>query len=118
ANLLHDKEALEGVAKAANKDVPDAVNSYFGPYIGIYFAWLRFYTKALLIPTVGGVFLFVDQMRTGSPDSPLLPIFCILIMVWVALFLDVWRRRNNEIAFRWGVDGVEDEELMRVQAAK
>ena len=33
------------------------------------------------MPTVGGVFLFVDQMRTGSPDSPLLPIFCILIMV-------------------------------------
>ncbi|CAN0354029.1 unnamed protein product, partial [Hapterophycus canaliculatus] len=61
-----------------------------------------------------GVFLFVDQLRTGSPDSPLLPIFCILIMVWVALFLDLWRRRNNEIIFRWGVDGVEDEELMRV----
>lgn len=36
----------------------------------------------------------------------------------MALFLDLWRRRNNEIAFRWGVDGVEDEELMRVQAAK
>lgn len=44
-NLLHDKEALEGVAKAANKDVPDVVHSYFGPYIGIYFAWLSFYTK-------------------------------------------------------------------------
>ncbi|CAM9695456.1 unnamed protein product, partial [Ectocarpus sp. 13 AM-2016] len=64
------------------------------------------------------MFLFVDQMRTGSPDSPLLPISCVLIMVWVALFLDVWRRRNNEIAFRWGVDGVEDDELMRVQATK
>lgn len=37
--------------------------------------------RALLVPTVGGVFLFVDQMRVGSPDSPLLPIFCILIMV-------------------------------------
>ena len=33
------------------------------------------------MPTAGGVFLFVDQMRTGSPDSPLLPVFCILIMV-------------------------------------
>eukprot|EP00903_Cladosiphon_okamuranus_P007574 g7348.t1 len=117
-NLLHDKTALEGVANAKHKDVPDVVHSYFGPYIGVYFAWLRYYTKALLVPTVGGVFLFVDQMRTGSPDSPLLPIFCILIMVWVAFFLDLWRRRNNEIAFHWGVDGVEDEELMRVQAAR
>lgn len=37
--------------------------------------------RALLVPTLGGVFLFADQMRTGSPDSPLLPIFCVLIMV-------------------------------------
>lgn len=44
-NLLHDKEALEGVAKAAHKNVPDVVHSYFGPYIGVYFAWLSFYTK-------------------------------------------------------------------------
>lgn len=44
-NLLHDKEALEGVANAKHKDVPDVVHSYFGPYIGVYFAWLSYYTK-------------------------------------------------------------------------
>lgn len=44
-NLAHDKEALEGVANAAHKDVPDAVYSYFGPYIGMYFAWLTYYIK-------------------------------------------------------------------------
>lgn len=43
--LLHDKAALEKVAKAGYKDAPAAVNSYFGPYIGMYFAWLGFYTK-------------------------------------------------------------------------
>ncbi|CAN0407436.1 unnamed protein product, partial [Hapterophycus canaliculatus] len=44
-NLMHDKEALEAVANAAHKDVPDVVHSYFGPYIGMYFAWLTYYTK-------------------------------------------------------------------------
>lgn len=44
-NVLHDKEALDGVANAAHKDVPDVVHSYFGPYIGVYFAWLSYYTK-------------------------------------------------------------------------
>lgn len=34
------------------------------------------------------------------------------------MFLDLWRRRNSEIAFRWGVDGVEDKELMRIAALK
>lgn len=39
-------------------------------------------------------------------------------MVWTAMFLDLWRRRNSSIAFRWGVDGVEDRELMRIAAQK
>lgn len=60
----------------------------------------------------------MDQWRTGSPDSLLLPVFCVLIMVWTAMFLDLWRRRNSSIAFRWGVDGVEDRELMRIAAQK
>ena len=60
----------------------------------------------------------MDQWRAGSPDSLLLPIFCVVIMVWAALFLDLWRRRNSSIAFRWGVDGVEDKELMRIAAHK
>lgn len=44
--------------------------------------------------------------------------YATIRQVWVSLFLDLWRRRNNAIAFRWGVEGVEDEELMRVQAAR
>lgn len=72
--------------------------------------------RALVVPTVGGLVLFVDQWRAGSPDSPLLPIFCVLIMVWAAMFLDLWRRRNSEVSFRWGVDGAEDDELGRVAA--
>lgn len=71
-----------------------------------------------MVPTIGGLFLFLDQWRAGSPDSLLLPIYCVLIMVWTALFLDLWRRRNSSIAFRWGVDGVEDRELMRIAALK
>lgn len=43
-NLLHDKRALERVASADFQETPDNVHSYFGPYFGIYFAWLRFYT--------------------------------------------------------------------------
>lgn len=43
--LLHDKTALQGVAKAGYRDAPDAVNAYFGPYVGMYFEWLSFYTK-------------------------------------------------------------------------
>lgn len=76
------------------------------------------FSRALLFPTVAGVFLLIDQWRTGSPDSPLLPIFCVLIMVWTALFLDLWKRHNSQITFKWGVDGIEDDDIMRDSAAK
>lgn len=71
-----------------------------------------------MVPGVAGIFLFIDQWTSGSPDSPLLPVFCIALMVWCALFLDLWKRRNSAIVFSWGVDGVEDEELMRSVAAR
>ena len=42
--MLHDKPALDMVAKADFDNTPVVVRSYFGPYFGMYFAWLRFYT--------------------------------------------------------------------------
>lgn len=60
--------------------------------------------------------LFFFQWRAGGPDHPWLPVFCVLLMVWSTIFLELWRRRNSEIAFKWDVTGVEDEALMRVAA--
>lgn len=42
---MHDTKALEQVAKAGKDEALDGVQSYFGPYIGLYFSWLRFYTR-------------------------------------------------------------------------
>lgn len=44
-NLLHNKQSLIELAKAGAEDRADSVFSYFGPYFGLYFAWLRFYTR-------------------------------------------------------------------------
>lgn len=44
-HLLHDKKALAEVLKTDRANAADAVNGYFGPYVGLYFAWLRFYTR-------------------------------------------------------------------------
>lgn len=74
--------------------------------------------RALVGPTVAGIILFLFQWNNGTPDDPLLPAFCILLMMWTMGFVEIWKRRNASIAFKWGVDGVEDEERMRVSAEK
>lgn len=44
-NLLHNKQALQEVSKVKGTERADAMFSYFGPYVGLYFAWLDFYIK-------------------------------------------------------------------------
>jgi anoctamin-8 len=37
----------------------DKINNYFGIKLALYFAWLGFYTKALIIPAILGLSLWL-----------------------------------------------------------
>ena len=41
------------------------IKNYFGVKIGLYFAWLGFYTKMLIIPSIVGVFSFIFGLSTA-----------------------------------------------------
>ncbi|CAM9969028.1 unnamed protein product, partial [Hapterophycus canaliculatus] len=65
--LLHEQTTLAGLLKLHSSyrmfwdrgDVLlDAIASYFGTKVGFYFAWLKFYTAALVFPTVVGLLLW------------------------------------------------------------
>lgn len=93
----------------------DRIASYFGERVAFYFAWLEFYTRWLIVPAVLGVILFIFQVRDGTLDHPLVPVYSLFIALWSTLFLEFWRRRNVELAQRWGVLGYEREEVKRPQ---
>ena len=80
----------------------DAVQEYFGEEIAFYFAWLDFYSKWLLGPAIVGVGLFVYQMFAGTLDVPVLPLYALFMSLWATLLLLFWRRRESELAYRWG----------------
>ena len=40
------------------------IKNYFGVKIGLYFAWLGFYTKMLIFPSIMGVFCFIFGAAT------------------------------------------------------
>eukprot|EP00505_MAST-04D_sp_SCG-Rhode-Island_P002053 Stramenopile-MAST_4_protein_2053 len=91
----------------------DAIAEYFGENVAFYFAWLQFYTKWLIIPALAGLGLFILQIRAGTIDHPLLPFYSMFLAVWASFFLLYWRRRSNELAYRWGVLHHEEAEVSR-----
>ena len=48
----------------------DAVRDYYGVKIGLYFAWLGFYTNLLILPSAAGVFTFLYGLYTWEDDIP------------------------------------------------
>jgi len=48
----------------------DAVRDYFGVKIGLYFAWLGFYTFMLIPPSIVGLICFLYGLITMKTDTP------------------------------------------------
>ena len=90
----------------------DRIASYFGESIAFYFAWLEFYTNWLVFPAVIGALLFVGQLYWGEIDIAYAPLFSLFVALWAILLLEFWKRRNAELAQRWGVLHYEDEEIV------
>ena len=63
----------------------------------------EFYTWWLMAPALMGLILFIFQVKDGTLDHPLVPVYSLFIALWSTLFLEFWRRRNVELAHRWGV---------------
>ncbi|KDO30383.1 hypothetical protein SPRG_05094 [Saprolegnia parasitica CBS 223.65] len=91
----------------------DLVAEYFGEHVAFYFAWVQLYTRWLVLPTVVGIYLFYCQVATKSLDQPFAPYYALFMALWASGFLLAWKRQANSLAYRWGVLGYEDEEVLR-----
>ncbi|ORY86788.1 calcium-activated chloride channel-domain-containing protein [Protomyces lactucae-debilis] len=72
------------------------VAEHFGTKIALYFAFLQFYLKALTLPAaigLGAFFLLPEHS----------PIYVAAISLWAVVFNELWARREQDLATRWGV---------------
>ena len=76
----------------------DAIRNYYGSTIAIYFAFLEYYTIAL-VPLVLLVFLFslinLDELWYNL-------IFALINVLWGTLFLEFWKRNCATMTHNWG----------------
>ncbi|XP_032992527.1 anoctamin-8 [Lacerta agilis] len=80
----------------------DDICDYFGVKIAMYFAWLGFYTSAMVYPAVFGSLLYTFTENDQTSRDVCCVIFAIFNVIWSTLFLEEWKRRGAEFAYKWG----------------
>eukprot|EP00736_Rhodelphis_marinus_P000759 Rmarinus@m.24092 len=89
----------------------DMLRDYFGEAISLYFAWLGFYTMALVPPAGIGFVLFLAEIGDDTGVSTIM--YSVTIALWAVIYLEFWKRRETELKFKWGTEGFEETEELR-----
>jgi len=89
------------------------IREYYGEQIGIYFAFLSFYTKWLAVPALSGLIIFIWQMAKGTVDVAGTPIMAVIVVVWATTMLEAWKRREAELSAEWGMGDFLEKETAR-----
>ncbi|XP_055474822.1 anoctamin-8 isoform X2 [Psammomys obesus] len=104
---VHEQRILNRLMKswvqAVCENQPlDDICEYFGVKIAMYFAWLGFYTSAMVYPAVFGsvLYTFTETDQTSRDVSCV--VFALFNVIWSTLFLEEWKRRGAELAYKWG----------------
>lgn len=87
----------------------DEVRQYFGETVAMYFAFLGFYTMALIPPAAAGF-----MCSLASFDSVTVRLFfAVFNLVWATVFLEAWKRHCSTLAYKWGTIRTEKFEEAR-----
>uniref|UniRef100_H2T8D2 Anoctamin n=1 Tax=Takifugu rubripes TaxID=31033 RepID=H2T8D2_TAKRU len=104
---LHEQRILNQlmtswVQAVCERQPLDDICDYFGVKISMYFAWLGFYTNSMLYPAVIGFLLWILAESDQTSQDICCVVFALFNVVWATLFLERWKRREAELAYRWG----------------
>ncbi|XP_031710729.1 anoctamin-8 isoform X2 [Anarrhichthys ocellatus] len=113
---LHEQRILNQlmtswVQAVCERQPLDDICDYFGVKIGMYFAWLGFYTNSMLYPAVIGFLLWILAEADQTSQDICCVVFALFNVVWATLFLERWKRREAELAYRWGTLDTPTESL-------
>ena len=76
----------------------DAIRNYYGSTIAVYFAFLEYYTFALVPPVI--LVFFFSLVDTDETWKNL--IFAVINVMWGTAFLELWKRNCVTTMHRWG----------------
>jgi len=75
----------------------DDIRDYYGEQVGMYFAYLQFYSRWLLPIALIGALFFIWQLSEGKVAVDGMSAFGLLIAIWSCVFLETWKRRQAQL---------------------
>ena len=92
----------------------DQVKDYLGEKIGLYFAFITYYTQMLIPAGVVGLLFWIVYASDGNnSDGKATPYYAVFVGVWATLFQEFWQRKEKSCVLKWGMDGYEQQESIR-----
>ena len=83
----------------------EEIKDYFGETIGMYFAFLDFYSSALILPAAVGFCFYMFEFHKHSLYS--LMILAVFNLIWSTAFMESWKRKANGLAYSWGTNDMK-----------
>lgn len=77
----------------------DQIRDKFGEQVGFYFSFLQTYFRFLFFPALFG---FSSWLMLGYYS----PVYAVVNCVWCVVFVEYWKRQEEDLALRWQVRGV------------
>lgn len=71
----------------------------------MYFAFLDFYSSALVLPAGVGLFFYMFEFHKHSLYS--LMILAVFNLIWSTAFMESWKRKANGLAYSWGTTDIK-----------
>uniref|UniRef100_A0A914Z3D7 Anoctamin n=1 Tax=Panagrolaimus superbus TaxID=310955 RepID=A0A914Z3D7_9BILA len=124
---LHQPEILADLQKrwvfALFDEQPlEDIKEYFGTEIAMYFAWLGHLTTALWTPAIIGVLMFFiggfsfvhkdNQEENTLFGDICFVIFALINCIWSTAYLEMWKRQQAELAFKWGTYELQTDQFL------
>lgn len=116
---LHEKHVLQDIRKdwrkwkSTFKSPLQKIRDYFGEAVALYFGFLGYYNRQLVLPAILGFCFFIWQMAENRVDVKGIPAFAIFICIWTTLFLEFWKRKEAKYRVRWGMTNFSQKEQPR-----
>jgi len=86
-----------------------SVRDYFGEKVTLYFLFMSYYWKALLIPAGLGMLIQPISLMMNTPDNVMAVPFCMFISVWSVLLPHFWKRQEAKFFIQCGTLNMEPE---------
>ena len=83
----------------------EEIKDYFGETVGMYFAFLDFYSSALILPAAVGFCFYMFEFHKHSLYS--LMILAVFNLIWSTAFMESWKRKANGLAYSWGTNDMK-----------